>query len=357
MNALPLAPQAAAPAAAAPNVAAARASAVVAPAAEQSTAPQAPNSVQPLQLFAAAVAQAVLGDAAVPADGAKPGEGTAAKENGPDQAAWQELASFLPVWQPMAQPAMEAAVPGAQNEAPGALDAAPAAIARAAEVSRKAVDGAKGALPAREAVAALARSQMPRQPLGQAQTAVAASAAAASGERLQAGVAAVVDAAPLQGAAPVVAPERNEGQAQPLAAAATAAATAAPQARSAAPLLQALSDRIQWQQAQGVEVATVRLDPPQLGTVELRIQHDGAGVQVWMQASHAEVGRQLAGLAEGLRQELQSRTSGEASVVVAQGRQAGASSQGGQPRDGSRPWQLAEDDEIGQALQAWNDAA
>jgi flagellar hook-length control protein FliK len=321
----------------------------VAPAAEQSSAPQAPNTVQPLQLFAAAVAQAVLGDAAVPADGAKPGEGTAAKENGPDQAAWQELASFLPVWQPMAQPAMEAAAPGTQ-------DAAPAAIAGAAEVSRKAVDGAKGALPASEAVAALARSQMPRQPLGQAQTAVAASAAAASGERLQAGVAAVVDAAPLQGAAPVVAPERNEGQAQPLAAAATAAA-AAPQARSAAPLLQALSDRIQWQQAQGVEVATVRLDPPQLGTVELRIQHDGAGVQVWMQASHAEVGRQLAGLAEGLRQELQSRTSGEASVVVAQGRHAGASGQGGQPRDGSRPWQLAEDDEIGQALQAWNAAA
>jgi len=349
MNALPLAPQAAAPAAAAPNVAAARASAVVAPAAEQSTAPQAPNSVQPLQLFAAAVAQAVLGDAAVPADGAKPDEGTAAQENSPDQAAWQELASFLPVWQPMAQPVMEAAAPGTQ-------DAAPAAIAGAAEVSRKAVDGAKGALPASEAVAALARSQMPRLPLGQAQTAGAASAAAASNERLQAGVAAVVDAAPLQGAALVVAPERNEGQAQPLAAAATAA-TAAPQARSAAPLLQALSDRIQWQQAQGVEVATVRLDPPQLGTVELRIQHDGTGVQVWMQASHAEVGRQLAGLAEGLRQELQSRTSGEASVVVAQGRHAGASGQGGQPRDGGSPWQLAEDDEIGQALQAWNAAA
>ena len=350
MNALPLAPQAAAPAAAAPNAAAARASAVVAPAAEQSSAPQAPNTVQPLQLFAAAVAQAVLGDAAVPVDSAKPDEGAAAQENGPDQAAWQELASFLPVWQPMAQPVMEAA-------APGTRDAAPAAIAGAAEVSRKAVDGAKGALPASEAVAALARSQMPRQPLGQAQTAVAASAAAASGERLQAGVAvADVAAAPLQGAAPTVAPERNEGQVQPLAAAATAAA-AAPQARSAAPLLQALSDRIQWQQAQGVEVATVRLDPPQLGTVELRIQHDGAGVQVWMQASHAEVGRQLAGLAEGLRQELQSRTSGEASVVVAQGRQAGASGQGGQPRDGSRPWQLAEDDEIGQALQAWNAAA
>ena len=71
--------------------------------------------------------------------------------------------------------------------------------------------------------------------------------------------------------------------------------------------MQALSQRIQLQQAQGVDVATVRLDPPQWGSVELRIQHDAGGVQVFIQASHAEVGRQLAGLAEGLRQELQAR--------------------------------------------------
>ncbi|MEX8192252.1 flagellar hook-length control protein FliK [Comamonas guangdongensis] len=341
MNALPLAPQAEAPAAAT-----AAPSAVVAPAADQAAAAPSPDAVQPLQLFAA-VAQAVLGDAAAPVGEVHQDEGAAAQENSPDQAAWQELASFLPVWQPTAQPAMAAV-------APGAGDAAPAAITGAAELARKAVDSAKGAPPASDAVDALARSQMSRLPLGQAAAAGAASAPAASGERLQAGVAAVVDATSLQGAAPVVAPERNEGQAQPPT---VAAAAAAPQARSATPLLQALSDRIQWQQAQGVEVATVRLDPPQLGTVELRIQHDGAGVQVWMQASHAEVGRQLAGLAEGLRQELQARTSGEASVVVAQGRHAGANGQGGQPRDGNRPWQLAEDDEIGQALQAWNGAA
>jgi len=71
--------------------------------------------------------------------------------------------------------------------------------------------------------------------------------------------------------------------------------------------MQALSQRIQLQQAQGVDVATVRLDPPQWGSVELRIQHDAGGVQVFIQASHAEVGRQLAGLAEGLRQELAER--------------------------------------------------
>ena len=142
--------------------------------------------------------------------------------------------------------------------------------------------------------------------------------------------------------------------------AARAAAAATPSAaRAAQPLMQALSQRIQLQQAQGVDVATVRLDPPQWGSVELRIQHDAGGVQVFIQASHAEVGRQLAGLAEGLRQELQARSSGEASVVVAQGRHSGgAAGQGGGARDEALPWTLAaEDDVIGQALQVWQQQA
>lgn len=128
---------------------------------------------------------------------------------------------------------------------------------------------------------------------------------------------------------------------------------------SSQPLMQALAQRIQVQQTQGVEVATMRLDPPQWGSVEVRIQHDAGGVQVFIQASHAEVGRQLAGMAEGLRQELQARSNGEATVVVAQGRQSGgAAGQGGGARDGAQPWTMADEDEwIGQALQAWQPPA
>ncbi len=134
--------------------------------------------------------------------------------------------------------------------------------------------------------------------------------------------------------------------------------TMAVAARTEQPVLQALAQRIQLQQSQGVEVATLRLDPPQLGTLEVRIQHDPSGVQVTLQASHAEVGRQLAGLAEGLRQELQARTQGEASVVVAQGRPSGQTAgQGGQSRDNPAPWAQAEEEAIGQALQAWQSAA
>ena len=125
-------------------------------------------------------------------------------------------------------------------------------------------------------------------------------------------------------------------------------------AAAAQPLMQALSQRIQVQQSQGQDVATVRLDPPQFGTLEVRIQQDASGgLQVTFNASNAEVGRQLASLAEGLRQELQARTSGEASVVV-HSRPSGSA--GGQSEQSGARSQAAwaEDEEaIGQALQAW----
>lgn len=116
------------------------------------------------------------------------------------------------------------------------------------------------------------------------------------------------------------------------------------------PLLHALSQRIQLQHAQGIDVATVRLDPPQWGSLEVRIQHGPVGVQVVMQASNPEVGRQLSGMAEGLRQELQARTAGEASVVVAQSRQGASPGQGHPFRETSMPWEWADEEEIGQAL-------
>lgn len=122
------------------------------------------------------------------------------------------------------------------------------------------------------------------------------------------------------------------------------------------PLVQALAQRIQVQQVQGAEVATVRLDPPQMGSLEIRISHNAAGaVQVHMQASNAEVGRQLTTLVDSLRQELQLRTT-DAQVTVAQGR--GTSAGAGQG-DASRQQHGHEQQEtvIGQALQAWDGSA
>ena len=126
-------------------------------------------------------------------------------------------------------------------------------------------------------------------------------------------------------------------------------APAVPVDKGAQPLMDALAQRIRVQQAQGMDIATVRLDPPQMGSLEIRIRQDAAGVQVHLQASHAEVGRQLSVLVDSLRQELQSRHA-DAAVTVAAGRFAQTGQQGDSPRQGQQAGQQQEY-EIGQALQ------
>lgn len=127
---------------------------------------------------------------------------------------------------------------------------------------------------------------------------------------------------------------------------------------AAQPLVQVLAQRIQLQQVQGTDVVTVRLDPPHLGTLEIRIQSDVAGVQVQMQASHAEVSRQLAGIADSLRQELQMRTAGDAAVTVSAPRSFGAQSQGQQESQHPRhqAWQQS-DETISQALRIGDESS
>lgn len=246
------------------------------------------------------------------------------------------LPSLAPAWQPeMLKPRY---AQGAPVEAPAAADAALATAAMAVQMP---------AVPAETAV--LQRVQARTETVAVTPAAVHATVDAGARSAVVSPEAAAVLPAALQ-----LAPTPG-GLSLELPGKAAAPAAAA---RTEQPVLQALAQRIQLQQSQGVEVATVRLDPPQLGTLEVRIQHDPSGVQVTLQASHAEVGRQLAGLAEGLRQELQARTQGEASVVVAQGRPSGQTAgQGGQSRDNPAPWVQAEEEAIGQALQAWQSAA
>lgn len=111
-------------------------------------------------------------------------------------------------------------------------------------------------------------------------------------------------------------------------------------------LVQALAQRLQVQQMQGNQVAIVRLDPPQMGTIEVRISHDMAGVQVHMQASNSEVGRQLAAVVDPLRQELLARST-DAHITVSSSRSTGAGGQSDAQRQSSPQ---DEEPEIGQAL-------
>lgn len=93
------------------------------------------------------------------------------------------------------------------------------------------------------------------------------------------------------------------------------------------PLMQALGDRLQLQISARSEQAVIRLEPPQLGQVEIAIRQQGSELQVRLSASHAEVTRQLQQVSEGLRQDLVQRHSGEVSVqVAAGGREADARS-------------------------------
>lgn len=254
------------------------------------------------------------------------------------------LASFAPIWQPEVQAQL-----GPVFSAPSAGQKPSASVA-AAVLNPAAIQAQREG---KEPV--LAAKFAEQAPMHAATAARLATALAAEGGTLPTAAPQGAEAMALQPSALSAA----ESVVSVNSAVRTAAVAAPSTAWAAQPLMQALSQRIQLQQAQGVDVATVRLDPPQWGSVELRIQHDAGGVQVFIQASHAEVGRQLAGLAEGLRQELQARSSGEASVVVAQGRHSGAAAgQGGGARDEALPWTLAgEDDVIGQALQGWQQQA
>lgn len=128
------------------------------------------------------------------------------------------------------------------------------------------------------------------------------------------------------------------------AAAEAAPALKLPAARDAwnQPLVQALGERLRLQLGQGVEQATIRLDPPELGSIEIVVRREAGAVHVQLSASHPDVQRQLQQLGEPLRQELAQRQGAEASVEVAR---HGADADG----RGSRE-QAQREAEVGRAL-------
>lgn len=81
-------------------------------------------------------------------------------------------------------------------------------------------------------------------------------------------------------------------------------------------LVQALGERLHVQINRGVSHAVIRLDPPNLGTIEIVIRHEGSGVQVHMSASHGDVLRQLHGIGNALAQDLVQRNHGDVTVHV-----------------------------------------
>jgi flagellar hook-length control protein FliK len=119
------------------------------------------------------------------------------------------------------------------------------------------------------------------------------------------------------------------------------------------PLREALGDRLQVQLQRNNDHAVIRLEPPNMGSIEISIRHSAGALQVNLSASNSEVVRQLNTIGDSVRQDLSTRQFADVAVTVSSSRaQAGQSDdtggRGGQQRgqdDSRTPGRaLSEDD-------------
>ncbi|WP_156894871.1 flagellar hook-length control protein FliK [Janthinobacterium sp. 1_2014MBL_MicDiv] len=82
------------------------------------------------------------------------------------------------------------------------------------------------------------------------------------------------------------------------------------------PLREALGERLQTQIGRNSEHATIRLDPPMLGRIEISIRHTAGALQVNVTASNTEVLRQLQGIGENMRSDLAQRQYTDVAVNI-----------------------------------------
>ncbi|MHC8306793.1 flagellar hook-length control protein FliK [Pseudomonas sp. PB3P13] len=105
---------------------------------------------------------------------------------------------------------------------------------------------------------------------------------------------------------------------------------AAPQARWGEQMLHALRETVQVQVQQRFQQATIRLDPPELGSLEIFITHEPGRLSVQISAVQGDVARLLLHTSDRLRQELVEQNTLQVSVEIS------SDSQGHSGRDSSR---------------------
>ncbi|MRX15547.1 flagellar hook-length control protein FliK, partial [Pseudoduganella sp. FT9W] len=118
------------------------------------------------------------------------------------------------------------------------------------------------------------------------------------------------------------------------------------------PLREALGDRLQLQLQRNNDQAVIRLEPPNMGSIEISIRHSAGALQVNLSASNSEVVRQLNTIGDSVRQDLSAKQFSDVAVTVSSSRAQAQADQGGgkngQPRDqhdGRGPTRaLSEDD-------------
>jgi len=78
----------------------------------------------------------------------------------------------------------------------------------------------------------------------------------------------------------------------------------APEAKWGEQMLHALREHVEVQLQQRQQSASIRLDPPELGSLEIHLSHESGRLSVQLSAAHADVARLLQQTSDRLRQEL-----------------------------------------------------
>ncbi|WP_052417424.1 flagellar hook-length control protein FliK [Cellvibrio mixtus] len=110
----------------------------------------------------------------------------------------------------------------------------------------------------------------------------------------------------------------------------------APEAKWGEQLLHALRDNVQVQIQQRIQNATIRLDPPELGSLEIYLSHEAGRLNVHITASQSDVARLIQQTSDRLRQELAGPQFTQVNV------QTSADGQGGQQQSRERQRLLAD---------------
>ena len=197
--------------------------------------------------------------------------------------------------------------------------------------------------------AAPAKGSAPAQPFesllqqGAPATAVAAPAAAREGER---GAATPAPATPNPGLTGAIG---NTAAAAP---SGDTIKLNGPAQQWQEPLREALGERLQTQIGRNSEHATIRLDPPMLGRIEISIRHTAGALQVNVTASNSEVLRQLQGIGENMRSDLAQRQYTDVAVNISATPRSPAAQAfaEGDARGQRQPGRQQDDAEPGRAL-------
>jgi flagellar hook-length control protein FliK len=97
-------------------------------------------------------------------------------------------------------------------------------------------------------------------------------------------------------------------------------------------LLQALRDNVELQTQQRVQNTTIRLDPPELGKMEITLTHEQGRLNVQISAQHSDVVRLLQQTSDRLRHELVAQNFSQVDVEIS----GGQPGQQHSPRDQAR---------------------